>query len=181
MICKMDCYTIYKLQCNDGYYYIGRTSVGLKCRLQGHIRDSENIKYQKTKVYSHINSIGWNNVRMETLIEVDTKEKARAIEDELIRKHLDDEKCLNTKRGIISDKERLKVVEEHRTKLQSIKHKTIVCKCGYITTHGRLQQHTNSQKHKLLMLKLAETTPKCAETTPKSAEIPKFQAYLYKF
>ena len=56
---------IYKLVCNDGYYYIGSTTQELNNRLNNHIYLSKSCV---NKVYHYINFIGWDNVTI-TLIE----------------------------------------------------------------------------------------------------------------
>lgn len=96
---------IYKLQCDDGYYYIGSTSaVLLEQRLARHKRDS---KISKSKVYNHINNIGWDKTK---IIELEYKlfnnvKELKQLEDKYIRDNIDNKLCLNKNRVYITKEE----------------------------------------------------------------------------
>jgi len=85
---------IYKLLCEDGHYYYGSTIQELFRRLDGHKRAS---KKQPYRVYSHINTIGWDKVTIE-LVEncpcADRKE-LNMKESEYIYMSRNDPLCLN--------------------------------------------------------------------------------------
>jgi predicted GIY-YIG superfamily endonuclease len=85
---------IYKLQCNDGHYYIGSTIQPLWSRLSNHKTTAK--KCSERKVYKHING-DWENVEILLIeeIECETKEYLRSIEDKYIREALRDMLCLN--------------------------------------------------------------------------------------
>ena len=97
---------IYKLQCNDGYYYIGSTVNELRKRLWGHKTDS---KKRNNRLYQHINQIGWDNVKIILIEEFscENKEQLHKKEDEYIQTNKDDEFCLNMVRAF-QTKEELK-------------------------------------------------------------------------
>jgi len=83
---------IYKLECEDGYYYMGSTKLSLVQRLVSHKNDSKKIT---SNVYKHINKIGWTKVKMILIkeIEVLSLKELRIEETKYI--NLNDIKCLN--------------------------------------------------------------------------------------
>ena len=92
---------IYKLQCNDGYFYIGSTCDELRKRLYYHKQDCKKQHRINTRVYKHINSVNWDNVTI-ILIEqfnCENKDELRMKENEYIQKELNNELCLNTNRS----------------------------------------------------------------------------------
>lgn len=96
---------IYRLLCNDGHYYYGSTIVNLSRRLYSH-KDSS--KKMTSKLYNHINKIGWDNVKIE-LIEnfpCENREQLRKKENEYIISTINDSLCLNTLKSHITDEER---------------------------------------------------------------------------
>lgn len=95
---------IYKLICNDGHYYYGSTIVKLSQRFYGH---KESSKTMTSKVYTYINKIGWNNVKIE-LVEsfpCETREELRKKENEYIISSIGDDLNLNTLKSYISESE----------------------------------------------------------------------------
>lgn len=86
---------IYKLSCEDGHYYYGSTVATLRTRLHGHKVAS---KKQPYRVYTHINTIGWDKVTIE-LVEsypcADRRELNKR-ESEYICNSKNDPLCLNT-------------------------------------------------------------------------------------
>jgi hypothetical protein len=87
---------IYKLQCDDGYYYIGSTCNDLRKRLWTHKADYN--RNRQISCYNHIRDIGgWDRVRI-VLIEdypCENKEQLVRKEDTLIRTNQNDTFCLN--------------------------------------------------------------------------------------
>lgn len=95
---------IYKLQHEDGHFYIGSSTNELRIRLQQHKDKSK--KNPDRCVYQHINN-EWGKVRI-ILIELFVclnRQELLKKEDEYIQKELDNPLCLNSKRAIRSRKE----------------------------------------------------------------------------
>lgn len=95
---------IYKLQINDGNFYIGSTASELRRRLCQH--KSLSKKHPETKVYKHIGG-NWDNVKIILIetIECKNKDELRKKEDEYIQKELKNELCLNLNRSFVTEEE----------------------------------------------------------------------------
>lgn len=141
---------IYKLQCEDGYFYIGSTaSHYLSSRLANHRANSNESKNSKTKVYKHINSIGWEKVKI-ILIELfpcSCVEELKQKENEYIFKELNNKFCLNNNRAIINDEQKKEYKKQQKQKEKDFRNKLITCECGLEVKQGRFNQHINSVKH----------------------------------
>ena len=91
--------SIYKLECSDGKFYIGSTIQDLELRLWEHKKYSNpnNLSKRNQKVYEHIRLIGWDNVKMILIEEVDCDSlyDIRYLESEYIRMFKDDPDLLN--------------------------------------------------------------------------------------
>jgi len=100
---------IYKLQCSDGYYYIGSTITSLVTRLKNHKGSSKRDLCKNYKVYKHINQIGWDNVQILLLEEYpcNSRKDLCIKETEYIVCEIDSPLCLNNNISFISDEERL--------------------------------------------------------------------------
>jgi hypothetical protein len=100
---------IYKLQCSDGYYYIGSTTTSLDTRLKNHKGSSKTDLCKNYKVYKHINQIGWDNVQILLLEEYPCNSRAELCikETKYILGEIDSSLCLNNNISFISDEERL--------------------------------------------------------------------------
>jgi predicted GIY-YIG superfamily endonuclease len=100
---------IYKLQCSDGYYYIGSTTTSLNRRLNTHKASSNRDLCKNYKIYKHINQLGWNNVKILLLQEYPCKTKTELCkkETEYITREIDRSLCLNNRLSFVSDEERL--------------------------------------------------------------------------
>jgi hypothetical protein len=87
---------IYKLVCNDGYYYIGSTIQELNNRLNNHKKLS---KTGVNKVYNYINSIGWDNVEIELIekYKCNSKQELNNREEYYLNNSKQDDLCLNFK------------------------------------------------------------------------------------
>lgn len=104
---------IYKLQCDDGHYYIGSTSNELKKRLWGHRSDAK--LETKRRVYQYFNEIGWDKVVI-LLVEdypCDKVEKLHLRESELIRNARDDPLCLNSHSPVLDVERQKKRVDAY--------------------------------------------------------------------
>jgi hypothetical protein len=111
---------IYKLQCNDGHFYIGSTTSLLKYRKRGHVLDS--AKYPERKIYNHINKIGWENVKIQLVEDYpcDSRKELIEREDYYIKKEkeINNQLCLNFNRSYVPLEEKKenmkKYYEEHK-------------------------------------------------------------------
>ena len=125
---------IYKLQCDDGHFYIGSTKNELRKRLQDHKGDS---KRHDSKVYQHINAIGWERVRIVLIEEFscETRDELRRKEDEHIQLHENNPLCLNNNRTSFNT-ERRKCYEAHynRTQRTHSQNKVLVDTNGNATS-----------------------------------------------
>jgi predicted GIY-YIG superfamily endonuclease len=86
---------IYKLQCDDGHFYIGSTTSTLVKRMWGHTSKSK--KYPDRRIYKHIDG-KWDSVRIVLIEEFPCENKNQLVrkEDEHIRLHSENQLCLNT-------------------------------------------------------------------------------------
>lgn len=130
---------LYKLQCDDGHYYIGSTCNELRFRLYGHKTDS---KKENNKKYQHINEIGWDRVRIVLIEECPCENKTQLCrkEDEMIRKYQNDPLCLNSKRASCDKKEyytenREHILENKRKYQQTQAEKIKERKANYYQQH----------------------------------------------
>lgn len=87
---------IYKLQCDDGHFYIGSTATELHKRFYLHKSNSKQAP--NTRVYKHIDG-KWDSVRIVLVEEFpcENKNQLRRKEDEYIRGVRADPLCLNVK------------------------------------------------------------------------------------
>ena len=93
---------IYKLECEDGYYYIGSTKKTLEHRLWTHKESSKTKPY---KVYNHINSIGWDKVKIILIKEIEVESLKELYIEEDIYINLNDILCLNYRLSYSTRKE----------------------------------------------------------------------------
>lgn len=113
---------VYKLQCDDGHYYIGSTTAPLSKRLGGHKKDS--IKNPHQKKFQHINTIGWDKVKIVLVSEhcLENKEQLLREEDKYVRECREDPFCLNTRLACCTEEERENYYAANKERLQ-IAHK----------------------------------------------------------
>jgi predicted GIY-YIG superfamily endonuclease len=85
---------VYKLQHEDGHFYIGSTYAELRERFRKHKEHS--IEHPDRRVYKHINN-QWDNVRILLIEEFPCENKQQLLrrEDEHIQKELKNPLCLN--------------------------------------------------------------------------------------
>lgn len=97
---------IYKLQCDDGYYYFGSTRNDLNKRLYDHKRASLKHIY---RVYQHINTIGWERVSVVLVEEYSCSSRKDLLqkESEYISANIYDTFCLNTILAYVNEDQRL--------------------------------------------------------------------------
>lgn len=140
---------IYKLVCPDQYYYISCTITPLIHRIQNH---KQHAKTSKLRVYSHINTIGWDNVKIELIENYTCSSKKELITkmNNYIETHKNDYYCLNNE---IEKKEESATKSINNTKniCKNGKIYKLVCKDSHFyigstvqTLQARLQRHINS-------------------------------------
>jgi len=140
---------IYRILCKDGCYYYGSTITSLKERLWHH---KESAKTMTSKIYTHIRSIGWENVTIE-LIETPVckdRKELRIRENFYIESSKNDPNCLNTLRAYTSEEEK-SVMEKTRQQKNAEHRKQVVHQ--YYETHKdkiceRHQQYYEENKAK---------------------------------
>jgi hypothetical protein len=152
---------IYRLICEDGHYYIGSTINQLNYRLSNHKASS---KHKKSKIYNHINQIGWDKVKMELVEEYPCKNKQElnAKETEYICDLKDDELCLNVIRSFVAPEQRKKemkeyylenkdkIIEQHREYLSDPKVKE------QANTYQAAYREKNAEKRRVYTKKYTE-------------------------
>jgi hypothetical protein len=144
----MESYRIYRLECQDGYFYYGSTRKTLAARKAQHVQASLRDDCRGNKVYSHIHKIGWDNVKISHIQDVPPGADYRKIEDAYIRASLSDPLCLNKNRAFTTAEEKVAAAREFARKVQERRNAPIVCECGLTTTVGRHRQHLNSWRHR---------------------------------
>jgi len=112
---------IYKLECGDGFYYYGHTTNTLSYRKGGHKTDSNKPNHNNSPLYKHIKNckIDWKDIRM-ILIEsfpCNSKDEARAKENEYIVKYKSDIKCLNYHHSFLSKEAEEQYHKEYNKKM----------------------------------------------------------------
>ena len=129
---------IYRILCKDGCYYYGSTITSLKERLWHH---RESAKTMTSRIYTHIRSIGWDNVTIE-LVETplckDRKE-LRIRENFYIESSKGDPNCLNTLRAYTSEEE--KGVMEKTRQRKNAEHRKQVMHEYYETHKDEIREH----------------------------------------
>lgn len=102
---------IYCLRGNDGSYYYGSTTKGIKERLYDHKSRAKHMT--EMKIYKHFNQLGWENVKVEQIESfVGTRSEQIKKENDYIMPRLNDPLCLNTKCSKLTPEER----KEHQQK-----------------------------------------------------------------
>lgn len=98
---------IYKLQCEDGHFYIGSTATELRYRFAKH-KQTHSKAQPNTRAYKHINELGWDKVRVILVEEVvcENKQQLLQIEDKHIQSEHQNILCLNTFRAFTTDEEK---------------------------------------------------------------------------
>jgi hypothetical protein len=105
---------VYKLQHEDGHFYIGSTINELRVRFQGHRDRSKRESEKNRRVYKHINN-EWNKVRIVLVeaFECSNRDELRQKEDEYIQKELKNPLCLNFCRAFLSEEDKKKYKQDY--------------------------------------------------------------------
>ena len=115
---------IYKLIDNiNNYFYIGSTCLSLSKRLYGHKQKSKLNPNQK--IYKYINTIGWDNIKIVLIKELNlnNKEQLLRAENEIIEKHLNDPLCLNSCKPFVSLEEQKENQRKYFQENKDVYHK----------------------------------------------------------
>jgi len=107
---------IYRFQCRQtGKFYIGSTTQDIKKRVKNHKSKAKEEHRKNTPLYSHVNSVGWNNIEVIIIIERDFDSRTQLLQHEKdeITKHLTDANCLNHNRPIRTSEEKKEQDKEY--------------------------------------------------------------------
>lgn len=107
---------IYRFQCRQtGKFYIGSTTQDIKKRVKNHKSKAKEEHRKNTPLYSHVNSVGWNNIEVIIVIERDFDSRTQLLQHEKdeITKHLTDVNCLNHNRPIRTSEEKKEQDKEY--------------------------------------------------------------------
>ena len=158
----------------NGFYYIGSTTAQLSKRLSWHNKLS--LQEPDRKFYKYMNEIGRDKFKIILIEEhyLENKEQLLREEDRVIQMYLHDEKCLNSIRALLTEKEkklnhnahcciykarhkdhiseynkkyRLENLENIRERQQTNNKQLYTCICGDILTCGAKINHLKSKKH----------------------------------
>jgi hypothetical protein len=132
---------IYKIVCSDGHWYVGSTKALLINRLAQHTYMAK--QRPAMKVYKHILSLGWDNVKIELIKEV----KSNVLQEETNCINLDDPLCLNSRPAYSTKEERKKKdYEAHKLWKQNNREKHLENRKEW--RDKRRQEETEEQKQK---------------------------------
>jgi len=140
---------IYKIQCSSGHYYYGSTTARLLCqRMSVHRRDSQRPRNQNSKLYKHINTIGWDNTEIVLVknVRCNSRDELFKIENDYIIASRGDELCLNHKVSYRDPSERVAL-------------DTIHCECGAVCLKINHKRHLSSIQHRDGIARPEEPTP----------------------
>jgi hypothetical protein len=106
---------IYRLICDDGFYYYGSTKCELRKKKADHKSDS--VRDCNRKLYQHINSIGWDKVKIELIEDYDCDNRKELLvrENEYISNHINNPFCLNTSFPFKTKEQRKQKQKEYDT------------------------------------------------------------------
>lgn len=148
---------IYKLECEDDHFYYGSTICELRKRLYYHKIASQTQPY---RVYKHINTIGWDKVKIVLVQEFSCENRRQLIqkENEYIVLNKNNNLCLNTIVAFHTEETRKTAKKESYQK--NIEQRREYDKQRNQTEHRkeqfyqrRLKQATENREEYLLMKK----------------------------
>ena len=168
---------VYKIIDNteNQYYYIGSTHSTLSKRLYNHKQEGRLHPEQRKNKY--FNSIDWN-VRIILINEfkLENKDQLRREEDKIIRECINDPKCLNMRREIITpDENRTRRKQytidhqEHKTeydreyreinkeRIKQIDSIIFTCICGSSYNGKHKTRHEKTKKHQSWLTEQKQT------------------------
>ena len=132
---------IYKLVCEDGFYYYGSTTSTLANRLSKH---KTNSKIENSKLYRHIKPNGWDKVSIQLIEDFPCQNKQALLqkENEYILSGKDDKLCLNTIQSHSTPEERKMTRQTQRNNSRDV-----------INEKARIYREQNKEKIKESMKK----------------------------
>jgi hypothetical protein len=176
---------IYFLLCNDDYYYIGSTKNTLRYRLTDHKQASK--KYPERRVYKHINTIGWENVKIQLIEDYscNTYQELLKKENEYIASMRGDTNCLNINLAELTDSElkeqQKNYRQEHRDKILDYKKKYREENKQKIAEYNKKYEETHSEQVKEAVAKYREeNNEKIAAQTKAYREAHKDDIKIWK-
>ena len=141
---------IYKLEGGEKFY-IGSTTSSLNRRFIRHKSKSKEKISENRELYVHFRNINWENCTMTLLIEEKFESRKEMLQKECeeIKKYLDNDKCLNKNRPIITSDEK---------KLMNNEYAKIRRKTNPEKERKRLQEwrKKNPDKYKLQCIRSKE-------------------------
>ena len=168
---------IYKLidKVNQHFYIGSTTSKYLAKRKADHKADS--LRHPERPVYKYFNSVGWSNVTIVLIEELNlqSKEQQMQAEDRYIQQYIDDERCLNAVRAVgmnrkeyyqLHKNKRLEIAKiwrknnpeqtklimnkcytKNREKYLEQKRQIYICECGVSLTKGTKKKIHKESEH----------------------------------
>lgn len=101
---------VYRIESDldDCKFYIGSTTQTLAMRLKNHRSKSKDPTRQKTPLYVHFNTIGWDHAHITLVCEVedDANNSLLVREKEYIQASITDDRCLNRAVPILTEDEK---------------------------------------------------------------------------
>lgn len=103
---------VYRLDCQNGYYYIGSTTQTLSQRLKTHKWCSSS---SSSPLYKYIATTGWDSVEINSIeeVECETKQELKQIESKYIQFHRNTPLCLNRNLAILTKEDKQKKDREY--------------------------------------------------------------------
>jgi hypothetical protein len=176
---------IYCLWCYDNYYYVGSTINEIRYRLGKHKQDSK--KYLERRVYKHINTIGWENVKIQVIEDYPCNSRKELLkkENEYIASMRGDTHCLNIKLAELTENElkeqQKNYRQEHRDKILNYKKNYREENKEKIAKYNKKYEETNSEQVKEAVAKYREENKeKIAEKTKAYREAHKDEIKIWK-
>jgi hypothetical protein len=150
---------VYRLNCSDGYFYIGSTINSLRKRLTEHKQCAK--KFPERKLYKHLLKVGWHNIGLQSVEEVlyTFRDELYEKEDEYIKKERTNPFCLNINAALNTEEETKEYREENRETINkkiaeyrktNDKHREY--NCEYSKKH-RKELYEKNKEHELEMCK----------------------------
>jgi len=139
---------IFIIKCPDDYFYIGST---VNATLSDILSDFKyESKYKKSKLYTHINSIGWDNINIELLEEFPSLTKKELIlrQNEYIYNRYTN-KCLNTQTPLNEEKTKQKKMARRKRSYEKNKEKIKEkAKAYYYENKDKIRKKQNEKREK---------------------------------
>jgi len=135
----------------DGSFYFGSTANKRNNRVERRFQcHKATSKRYSSKLYDHFNKLGWENVTVEEIgIFTGDKKQQHLKENEYIKPHLTNPKCLNSKQGGLTPEQKLESRKAAQQKYDEANREKRAQKCRnyyYIQKYGMTEEeYRNSQ------------------------------------